>query len=316
MNNFHPKIVIPSTIDRIITHLTHKIGIEFTLFGKTRYENGAIHLIDIRVPEQVSSGADTEISPDALEKFMEELINDDENPKDWNMWIHSHNTMGAFWSGTDTTQMNSFNTGGPDYFAHMVVSTKGRKAALSQYKPFNLCCDDIQIEVVPDTDTEENPRIPEIMERAKVLKDELDLLTKEYSELTSVVPERAETILAEVNQKNKTKQQFLPLNEPKHGKKGKKYKAGTPGSSGLSELEEYYDDYDGFENTTWRKPTGVLEFWDADKSYYLDENFQFWHLEYKRLSTAVEGHAGECSCRECRKWTIAREAVKHYDEVP
>ena len=104
------------TIDKLIDEFPSK---EFTLFGKTRVEGDEVHLIDIRVPNQTSTGGDTEVDEDEISQFLNELIDAGEDPRDWNMWIHSHHSMGAFWSGTDTTQMDSFDIGGPEFFFHV-----------------------------------------------------------------------------------------------------------------------------------------------------------------------------------------------------
>ena len=175
------KIIIPHKIDKILKKLTKNFDHEFTLFGKTKIIGSEIHILDIRVPVQESTGVDTEVSQDDLEKFLLELVEDNENPKDWNMWIHSHHSMSAFWSGTDRQQMSSFNTGGPEYFFHIVLSNNGRRAAATLYKPFNVFVDEVEMSIEEATEQE----LLEEIEQNGVLEN----LKRERAELEKKIRE-------------------------------------------------------------------------------------------------------------------------------
>ena len=195
-----------------ISHVMKKIlddlvrsspGKEFTLFGKTRLEGEEVHLVDIRVPSQTSSGGDTELSEDDNEKFLNELLDGGENPAEWNMWIHSHHSMGAFWSGTDTSQMESFNTGGPAYFFHVVLSTEGYKGAFTLYKPFFVANHDVPIKF-GEMEFKEDP----VMERLEMelldLQEEIRELEDRIREIASAEEPMAMRLKEELKAKNKS----------------------------------------------------------------------------------------------------------------
>jgi hypothetical protein len=143
------KIIIPAHLRRVLDRLASTYDTEFMMFGKTQVVGGDVCLTDLRVPHQTSSAGETECSEDESISFLEELINSGENPQEWNMWIHSHHHMGAFWSPTDKQQMESFNRGGVKHFFHIVISSKGWKAAYSSYSPFEFTIEDVPIEYAP-----------------------------------------------------------------------------------------------------------------------------------------------------------------------
>lgn len=254
------KFVIPYKLNRILKILVEKNAREFTLFGKTRIVGEEVQLLDIRVPNQRSSVADTEVSSENLVEFMEKLLEDGENPKDWNMWIHSHNTMGAFWSGTDTAQMKSFNCG-PDFFFHMVMSTTGAKGAMTMYKPYDL--ENIDIPVYVRTLTAEEH--PEIF----TLQEQIEALTKRRDELTAAIAPEVDTLLKEIEDKN-----TVYYNAPAQTK----YDWETPGHYG----DDSYDDL----------PPGAGEEVE-DKIEYLSAK------QYRKALKKTYKHPSKCICNIC-----------------
>ena len=147
------QIIIPAEISASLHKLCrHYENKEFTLIGKSRVEGENVYLVDFRVPHHESDSVNTEMTQEDQEKFYDELIAEKENPVEWNFWIHSHHTMGVFWSGTDKEQMSEFNTGAPDMFFHVVISAKDDekveyRGACSIYKPFEVIQDDVEVVV-------------------------------------------------------------------------------------------------------------------------------------------------------------------------
>lgn len=280
------KFFIPHELGQIIIHLTKSIPEEYTLFGKTKIEGELVTLVDIRVPNQESTHGDTEVSPDNMEKFMMELLDSGENPKDWNMWIHSHNTMGAFWSGTDTSQMQSFNSGGPDFFFHMVVSTQGSRAACTMYKPFNMMMDEVAIE------WEKVP--PEVDPRVDIIQAKINKLQLELTAITSVLPEKVTETLQEVMAKNVIKKfqtPNLPYNENSNDR--------------VSDPQHF-----GYKN--WYDMFGSN--YAEDKSYLLASNDEFWYNEWDRLFRIAGHHKEKCKCKSCECLVLSMHAVDYLSQ--
>lgn len=140
------KFLIPhhlkATLDKVVEHYKDT---EFTLYGKSRIIDGNVVLVDVKVPNQRSSGAYTEVDEDAKEEFTNRLCDEREDLKHWNIWMHSHNTMGAHWSGTDLEDMQKYDNGVQPHFFHIVLSTRGWKAAYTAYKPFRVTIKDVDI---------------------------------------------------------------------------------------------------------------------------------------------------------------------------
>lgn len=142
-------IEIPSHLHDILTYLCSSFKDEWTLFGKSEMvEPGHFRLLDFRIPKQTNGPASTEIDQEVYADFYAKLWEDGENTGDWNIWIHSHNTMGCFWSATDYAQMENFGEEGAPYLLSIVVSTKGQKhgradllARLSVFKPVSMGVD-------------------------------------------------------------------------------------------------------------------------------------------------------------------------------
>lgn len=78
--------------------------------------------------EQEVHSTTTEITPDGLAKFGEELLAQPDGMDIWNSikaWGHSHVNMGITPSAQDNTQMNTFKEGGHDWFVRIIGNKKG-----------------------------------------------------------------------------------------------------------------------------------------------------------------------------------------------
>ena len=80
---------------------------EISGLAKVRIEGGVFIVTDVEIFEQVVSPTHSDIPGAALAKFQVELIRRGENPKDWFCWWHSHAKMKTFFSGTDTSTIDS-----------------------------------------------------------------------------------------------------------------------------------------------------------------------------------------------------------------
>lgn len=79
--------------------------------------------------DQDVHGATTEITPEGLTDFAEELLaQGDAGIEVWNnlkMWGHSHVNMDVSPSGQDNAQMETFKEGGHDWFIRLIANKKG-----------------------------------------------------------------------------------------------------------------------------------------------------------------------------------------------
>lgn len=70
----------------------------------------------------------TEINPEGLQEFAEELLQQENGMDVWNnikVWGHSHVNMDTFASGQDDAQMNVFSKIGHDWFIRIITNKKG-----------------------------------------------------------------------------------------------------------------------------------------------------------------------------------------------
>lgn len=100
-------------------------------------------LTDIKFPEQENSSGNTEMSKEGIDKLIENVIETDiDSMEEWRCRIHSHHTMGCFWSGTDAAAKAWFNDGNTRFWFSVVTAYKGSvidyKCALNIFKPINL----------------------------------------------------------------------------------------------------------------------------------------------------------------------------------
>lgn len=202
------KIFIPYSLKRKLDYLVENTSEEFTLFGKSEIVKGGVRLVDVRIPNQTSAGATTELAESDLIDFVEELVNDGENPKEWNFWVHSHNTMGAFWSKTDKDQMESFGAFGVDCFYSVVLSTQGAKGAYSVFKPLFAVNDDIEVETEQPTASDFEPETAKLWKRLIELTQEVEVLEAKLDEQAQIVSPETEQLFAELQIKNKTEPEY------------------------------------------------------------------------------------------------------------
>lgn len=91
-----------------------------------------VHKIFI-IPQEVSS-VDTEIDESDMHRLLEYAVENDIDPQTIKFWWHSHVNMSVFWSGTDTTMLNTWQNG----WMVSLVTNKRReyKSRLDVYSPF------------------------------------------------------------------------------------------------------------------------------------------------------------------------------------
>lgn len=145
MTNFIERLD-PDTKVQVIANKVPRIGImsdalakmfiyvdecsdEVGWMGTVKQLNEKYYIIeDVFLFDQEVHGATTEITPEGLSEFAEELLQREDGLEIWNslkMWGHSHVNMGVTPSGQDDKQMKDFAEIGHDWFIRLICNKKG-----------------------------------------------------------------------------------------------------------------------------------------------------------------------------------------------
>lgn len=146
---------------------------EIGWLGTAYRDEREIYLEDVYLFEQEVHATTTEITPEGLSSFAEQLLMEENGMEIWNnlkMWGHSHVNMGVSPSGQDDSQMETFKQGGHDWFIRLIANKKGElKVDLYDYKTGVVYLDLPWFEELP----EDEANIQDAIEK---LYEELDRL--------------------------------------------------------------------------------------------------------------------------------------------
>lgn len=117
-----------------------------------------IYIKDIKIFPQICTPVHTQLDEDKLAKFLHKKTVNKEDVSHYNIWFHSHNNFGVFWSAMideytiETTTSNS-------YLISLVVNKKMEMLArLDIFKPFRLT---IPLKIYSPTKVRNNKKIKE-----------------------------------------------------------------------------------------------------------------------------------------------------------
>lgn len=91
-------------------------------------DKSVIYIADVFLFKQDVHSTTTEITPEGLSEFAEELLQHEDGLSIWNnirLWGHSHVNMSTTPSTQDNEQMVTFAEGGHDWFVRMIANKKG-----------------------------------------------------------------------------------------------------------------------------------------------------------------------------------------------
>ena len=71
-------------------------------------EDGRFKVGDVEILKQENTGTNTDLDGDAVTNYTMKYGMKYNNPEMKFVWWHSHHTMGAFWSGTDTNEIDAW----------------------------------------------------------------------------------------------------------------------------------------------------------------------------------------------------------------
>lgn len=146
-------LYIDPIVMRRIMYYTEAADGEVSGLGVVKIDDKGRHIVSkVHLLEQESSGADTELKPEAISELMVDMMKKDEDPGLLKFWWHSHANMSVFWSGTDDTCAETLSH---EYAFSLVVNKAGdRKCRLDLYNPFRITIDNIRIEELKIEDAE------------------------------------------------------------------------------------------------------------------------------------------------------------------
>lgn len=206
------KLIIPAAIERRLNAYVQGVNAEIAGMGEIEMrEDGNLWVTDIAIYDQEVTSGTADLSPQALAFFQTELIKGGRSPKNWKLWWHSHNTFGAFFSGTDTNTIAGSTEF--DVVVSMVVNKKKeRMCRIDYHRPIPMTMINVAVEVAPEINAATLAVEEEIFQHMQAIED----LQKKRDEVNEEEPEGiAEEIAAKVRIKN-----HYPTWHPK-GKHGK-----------------------------------------------------------------------------------------------
>lgn len=198
------RCLITNECARKIKYYTKSTPLEISGWGKSRIDGDDIIIEDVVIFKQKCSGSNTDLEPTgegSQAAWQHEMTKKGEDLKDWNVWWHSHASMGVFWSGTDD-KMVSGMANGNGYLVSIVTNHKGDfKTRFDIYptdkSPFNYithmkAADDIETIILP---LKSNDTLSDkLYETLKGLIDEFDL---DYANAESYYDEQIKAVTKE-----------------------------------------------------------------------------------------------------------------------
>lgn len=132
-------------LDKIMYYV-RKTKYEISGMGIIENIDGVPTVVDIVLLKQINEKTETELNANAIAKAdYNHFIS--KKSGELKFWWHSHNTMDAYWSKTDYEAMDLL-TGDNGWFFHGVFNHKGdTQFAYTDTREFNICIDDIPMEV-------------------------------------------------------------------------------------------------------------------------------------------------------------------------
>ena len=123
------KLQITKEASQKLRYYVHAVDVEISGMAKSVIdtENGTITMTDLIIFEQQCTGTTTKLDDKSMARFLMELMKKGDNPRDWNIWWHSHVDMACFWSSIDETTVQSHDS--QEFLISLVVNKKGESKA-------------------------------------------------------------------------------------------------------------------------------------------------------------------------------------------
>ena len=148
----------------------------------TKYEISGLGKIEILTPEeilikeikifkQIVGGAETVMDKRALGKFYDDLIVKGEDLSKWKLWWHSHCNMEAFFSSTDTTTIEDFDSemAIDNWMLSIVTNHNGKLLPrIDIFQPIRCTVEEIDWDITFEDKELESQILDEITEKVEI----------------------------------------------------------------------------------------------------------------------------------------------------
>lgn len=274
-----PYVVVSKKALIKMFHYVDQCADEIGWLGTAHMNKKEIYVEDVYLFDQEVHSTTTEITPEGLASFCEEIMSQPDGMEIWNnlkVWGHSHVNMSTFASSQDDKQMEEFKNGGHEWFLRIIANKKGDLRCDLYHYEYGLIFNEISWEA--DYDEVENSIYRKINELSRQLEEynkQIVLDTKDYiaEEIKQKVRKKHYGGYSNYSMKNNT----LGFQKQSEGS-GKsteitKITDGTKKKESESEksttsydVEDYFDDDDEV-----RKEFSVWELTDLAKCDTLEE---------------------------------------------
>ena len=168
---------------------TKEVNDEVGWLGTVNKIGNNYYVSDVFLFEQDVHGTTTEITPEGLTTFAEEILQEEDGVEKWNnmkLWGHSHVNMGVFASSQDDKQIKELKAN-TDFFIRVIMNKK----------------DEIKIDIVDDDVIVENADFAEINNQD--VTNLLKLIEEAKAQIEEIKLKREEELAVEVKKEVKEK---------------------------------------------------------------------------------------------------------------
>lgn len=168
---------------------TKEVNDEVGWLGTVNKIGNNYYVSDVFLFEQDVHGTTTEITPEGLTTFAEEILQEEDGVEKWNnmkLWGHSHVNMGVFASSQDDKQIKELKAN-TDFFIRVIMNKK----------------DEIKIDIVDDDVVVENADFAEINNQD--VTNLLKLIEEAKAQIEEMKLKREEELAVEVKKEVKEK---------------------------------------------------------------------------------------------------------------
>ena len=168
---------------------TKEVNDEVGWLGTVNKIGNNYYVSDVFLFEQDVHGTTTEITPEGLTTFAEEILQEEDGVEKWNnmkLWGHSHVNMGVFASSQDDKQIKELKAN-TDFFIRVIMNKK----------------DEIKIDIIDDDVVVENADFAEINNQD--VTNLLKLIEEAKAQIEEIKLKREEELAVEVKKEVKEK---------------------------------------------------------------------------------------------------------------
>lgn len=166
------KVIFPIEHYKRLRAYVDGIKYEISGLGKIETVGDTFLVSDIKIFKQTVTGGNTILNKNALGKFWDELIKNNEDPGKWKLWWHSHGDMDAFFSTTDEATIEDFDNEAKqdNWLLSLVTNREGKTLIRSDiFAPFRLTVENITWDLSFEDEPLKNAVLDEIMEKVEII---------------------------------------------------------------------------------------------------------------------------------------------------